>query len=105
MCYAKKPGPAKAPHKPKHHQLHITEDLTSDEKTQVQALDRTQPVLPLRPGLPERATHDYVRHGTTTLFAALEVATGKVTHQITARHRAAEFKKFLDLIERPYLLS
>src|ERR687892_57947 len=53
--------------------------LCVDEKSQIQALDRTAPILPLRPGLPERATHDYVRHGTTTLFAALEVATGKVT--------------------------
>ena len=100
MCYAKKPGPAKAPHQPKHHQLHITEDLTSDEKTQVQALDRTQPVLPLLPGTPERRTHDYVRHGTVDLYAALNLTTGMVTHQITARHRAAEFKKFLDLIEK-----
>ena len=49
-----------------------------DEKSQIQALDRTQPILPLRPGLPEKATHDYMRHGTTTLFAALEVATGRV---------------------------
>ena len=53
--------------------------LCVDEKSQVQALDRTAPILPLRPGLPEKETHDYVRHGTTTLFAALEVATGKVT--------------------------
>ena len=55
-----------------------------DEKTQVQALDRTAPILPLRPGLPEKATHDYVRHGTTSLFAALEVATGKVTDAATS---------------------
>jgi len=53
--------------------------LCVDEKSQIQALDRTAPILPLRPGLPEKATHDYVRHGTTTLFAALEVATGCVT--------------------------
>jgi hypothetical protein len=53
--------------------------LCVDEKSQIQALDRTAPILPLRPGLPEKATHDYNRHGTTTLFAALEVATGKVT--------------------------
>ena len=53
--------------------------LSIDEKSQIQALDRTAPILPMRPGLPEKATHDYVRHGTTTLFAALEIATGKVT--------------------------
>ncbi len=71
-----------------------------DEKTQVQALDRTQPVLPLLPGTPERRTHDYVRHGTIDLYAALNLTTGMVTHQLTARHRALEFKKFLDLIEQ-----
>ena len=53
--------------------------LCVDEKSQIQALDRTQPMLPMQPGLPERRTHDYVRHGTTTLFAALEIATGQVT--------------------------
>jgi hypothetical protein len=53
--------------------------LCLDEKSQIQALDRTAPILPIRPGIPEKQTHDYVRHGTTTLFAALEVATGKVT--------------------------
>ena len=72
-----------------------------DEKTAVQALDRTQPVLPLLPGTPERRTHDYVRHGTIDLYAALNLTTGMVTHQLTARHRAVEFKKFLDLIEKP----
>ena len=61
--------------------------LSIDEKSQIQALDRTAPILPLRPGLPEKATHDYVRHGTTTLFAALEVATGKVTDACYPRHR------------------
>ncbi len=71
-----------------------------DEKTAVQALDRTQPVLPLLPGTPERRTHDYVRHGTIDLYAALNLTTGMVTHQLTARHRAVEFKKFLDLIEK-----
>jgi transposase len=71
-----------------------------DEKTQVQALDRTQPVLPLLPGTPERRTHDYVRHGTIDLYAALDLTTGMVTHQLTARHRAVEFKKFLDLIDK-----
>ena len=71
-----------------------------DEKTAVQALDRTQPVLPLLPGTPQRMSHDYVRHGTIDLFAALNLATGVVTHQLTNRHRAAEFQKFLNLIDR-----
>jgi transposase len=66
-----------------------------DEKSQIQALDRTQPVLPLRPGLPERATHDYIRHGVTTLFAALEVATGQVVDACYPRHRHQEFLRFL----------
>ena len=65
--------------------------LSVDEKSQIQALDRTAPMLPLRPGLPERRTHDYVRHGTTTLFAALEIATGKVTDACYPRHRHQEF--------------
>jgi hypothetical protein len=65
-----------------------------DEKTQVQALDRTAPILPMRPGLPEKATHDYVRHGTTSLFAALEVATGKVTDACYQRHTHVEFLEF-----------
>ena len=65
----------------------------------MQALDRTQPLLPMRPGQAERRTHDYVRHGTTSLFAALDVATGKVIGQCHRRHRAAEFRKFLDTIE------
>ena len=69
--------------------------LCVDEKSQVQALDRTAPILPLRPGLPEKQTHDYVRHGTTTLFAALEVATGKVTDACYPRHRHQEFLRFL----------
>src|SRR5215204_1195879 len=69
--------------------------LCVDEKTQVQALDRTQPVLPMLPGTPERRTHDYVRHGTTNLYAALDVASGKVISQLTARHRAVEFRRFL----------
>jgi hypothetical protein len=69
--------------------------LWVDEKSQVQALDRTAPILPLRPGLPEKATHDYVRHGTTTLFAALEVAIGKVTDACYPRHRHEEFLRFL----------
>src|SRR5437773_2120620 len=66
-----------------------------DEKSQIQALDRTQPILPLRPGLPERATHDYIRHGITTLFAALEVATGQVVDACYPRHRHQEFLKVL----------
>ncbi|HXQ18494.1 MAG TPA: IS630 family transposase [Acidimicrobiales bacterium] len=74
--------------------------LCVDEKTQVQALDRTAPVLPLRPGLPERRTHDYVRHGTTNLYAALDVASGQVIADMTDRHRAEEFRRFLNLINR-----
>jgi len=73
--------------------------LSVDEKSQIQALDRTQPILPLRPGLPERQTHDYERHGTTTLFAALDVAAGKVIGQCQPRHRHQEFLRFLDKIE------
>lgn len=73
--------------------------LCVDEKSQMQALDRTQPLLPLRPGQIERRTHDYVRHGTTTLFAALDVATGAVIGQCHRRHRAREFEKFLRRIE------
>ena len=69
--------------------------LCVDEKSQIQALDRTQPVLPMQPGLAERRTHDYVRHGTTTLFAALEIATGKVTGLSLPRHRHTEFLRFL----------
>jgi len=76
--------------------------LCLDEKSQVQALDRTAPILPLRPGLPEKATHDYVRHGTTTLFAALEVATGKVTDACFPRHRHAEFLRFLERVAKAY---
>jgi transposase len=73
--------------------------LCADEKSQIQALDRTQPLLPLRPGQPERRTHDYRRHGTTTLFAALDAKVGTVIGQLHRRHRAVEFRKFLDLIE------
>ena len=76
--------------------------LCVDEKSQIQALDRTQPILPVRPGLPERATHDYVRHGTTTLFAALEVATGKVTDHCYDRHRHEEFLRFLKKVAHAY---
>jgi transposase len=73
-----------------------------DEKTQVQALDRTAPILPMRPGLPEKATHDYIRHGTTSLFAALEVATGKVTDACYQRHTHAQFLAFLKLVAKQY---
>ncbi|KMO27606.1 endonuclease DDE [Methylobacterium variabile] len=73
--------------------------LCVDEKSQVQALDRTQPLLPLRPGQAERRTHDYARHGTTSLFAALDVKAGAVIGQCYPRHRASEFRCFLDAIE------
>jgi transposase len=73
--------------------------LCVDEKSQVQALDRTQPILPMTPGQAERGTHDYVRHGTTSLFAALNVATGEVLGQCHRRHRQQEFVKFLEHID------
>ena len=73
--------------------------LSVDEKSQIQALDRTQPILPLRPGLPERQTHDYERHGTTTLFAALNVLEGTGIGQCQAKHRHQEFLRFLDQID------
>jgi hypothetical protein len=76
--------------------------LCVDEKSQIQALNRTAPILPLRPGLPERATHDYRRNGTTTLFAALEVATGKVTEQCYDKHGKAEFLDFLKTVAKMY---
>jgi transposase len=72
--------------------------LCVDEKSQVQALDRTQPMLPLRPGVPERQTHDYIRHGTTSLFAALDIATGKVIGSCHRHHRHQEFLRFLEKI-------
>jgi transposase len=74
--------------------------LCVDEKTQVQALDRTAPILPLLPGVPQRQTHDYTRHGTTNLYAALEAASGKVIAQMTSRHRAIECNRFLQLIDQ-----
>lgn len=74
--------------------------LSVDEKAQIQALDRTQPILPMRPGIAERQTHDYSRHGTTDLFAALEVKTGKVIGELHRRHRSVEFKSFLERIDR-----
>jgi transposase len=73
--------------------------LCVDEKSQIQALERSSPILPLMPGVPERQTHDYVRNGTTNLYAALDVASGKVISEMTPRHRAEEFRKFLNLIE------
>ncbi len=73
-----------------------------DEKTQIQALDRTAPILPMRAGLPEKATHDYLRHGTTSLFAALEVATGTVTDACYQRHTHAEFLDFLKVVAKAY---
>ena len=73
--------------------------LSTDEKSQIQALNRTQPLLPLRPGQAERRTPDYERHGTTTLFAALDVASGNVIGKCYARHRAVEFRKFLDEVD------
>jgi transposase len=73
--------------------------LCVDEKTQVQALDRSAPILPLLPGTPARQTHDYKRNGTTNLYAALDVATGNVIADLTPRHRAEEFRRFLNLID------
>ncbi|PYP42202.1 MAG: IS630 family transposase [Gemmatimonadetes bacterium] len=73
--------------------------LCADEKSQIQALDRTQPLLPMRPGQVERRTPDYVRHGTTSLFAALDIKTGTVIGRCHRRHRAVEFRKFLDTID------
>jgi len=76
--------------------------LCVDEKSQIQALDRTQPILPMRPGLPARMTHDYTRHGTTSLFAALEVATGSVSQRCFRRHTHQEFLAFLKILDRKY---
>ena len=73
--------------------------LCVDEKSQIQAFDRTQPILPLTPGIPERRTHDYMRRGTTTLFAALGITTGEVIGQLHRHHRSAEFLQFLRTIE------
>jgi transposase len=74
--------------------------LCVDEKSQIQALDRTAPILPMLPGTPERATHDYKRSGTSSLYAALDIATGKVISSLHSRHRAIEFKKFLITLDR-----
>jgi hypothetical protein len=70
-----------------------------DEKSQIQALDRTQPILPLRPGQLECRTHDYKRHGTTSLFAALDLKISRVIGQLHRRHRSQEFRRFLDTLE------
>jgi transposase len=74
--------------------------LCVDEKSQIQALDRTAPILPMLPGVPERATHDYKRAGTSSLYAALDLTTGKVIGALHSRHRAIEFKKFLQTLDR-----
>ncbi len=74
--------------------------LAVDEKSQIQALDRTRPILPMLPGTPERATHDYKRHGTSSLYAALDLASGQVIGRLHSRHRAIEFKKFLHTLDR-----
>ncbi|MGW6413007.1 IS630 family transposase [Streptomyces vinaceus] len=74
--------------------------LCVDEKSQIQALDRSAPVLPMMPGMPERRTHDYIRHGVTTLFAAMDVATGEIIGSIHRRHRTVEFKKFLTKLDK-----
>jgi transposase len=74
--------------------------LCVDEKSQIQALDRSQPVLPMMPGMPERRTHDYLRHGITSLFAAFNIADGTVISELHRRHRAIEFKKFLVTIDK-----
>jgi transposase len=73
--------------------------LCVDEKSQIQALERTAPLLPMRPGQAERRAHDYLQHGTTSLFAAFDTSTGKVISQLQRRHRSLEFRKFLDTIE------
>ena len=74
--------------------------LCVDEKSQIQALDRTAPILPLLPGTPARATHDYKRSGTSSLYAALDITTGKVIGRLHSRHRAIEFKQFLQTLDR-----
>jgi hypothetical protein len=76
--------------------------VSVDEKTQIQALERTQPMLPLRPGQPARSTHDYKRNGIVDLYAALEVATGRVVHRVTNGHTAADFLGFLKQLARAF---
>jgi transposase len=83
-----------------HHPPERAVVLCVDEKSQMQALDRSQPVLPMMPGMPERRTHDYARHGTTSLFAAFNIADGTVITELHRKHRATEFKKFLTRIDK-----
>ncbi|MER5425402.1 IS630 family transposase [Streptosporangium roseum] len=83
-----------------HHPPEKAVVLCVDEKSQIQALDRSQPVLPMMPGMPERRTHDYYRHGITSLFAAFNITDGTVISQLHRRHRAVEFKKFLVRIDK-----
>ncbi|KOG56597.1 endonuclease DDE [Streptomyces griseoflavus] len=83
-----------------HHPPEKAVVLCVDEKAQIQALDRSQPVLPMMPGMPERRTHDYLRHGITSLFAAFNIADGTVIGELHRRHRAIEFKKFLVTIDK-----
>ncbi|MER6768140.1 IS630 family transposase, partial [Amycolatopsis sp. NPDC000746] len=83
-----------------HHPPERAVVLCADEKSQVQALDRSQPVLPMMPGMPERRSHDYARHGITSLFAAFNIADGTVIGELHRKHRAAEFKKFLTTIDK-----
>ena len=83
-----------------HHPPERAVVLCVDEKSQIQALDRSQPVLPMMPGMPERRTHDYARHGITSLFAAFNTADGTVIGELHRQHRAAEFKKFLATIDK-----
>ncbi|MDV9195967.1 IS630 family transposase [Streptomyces sp. Wh19] len=83
-----------------HHPPEKAVVLCVDEKSQIQALDRSQPVLPMMPGMPERRTHDYYRHGITSLFAAFNIADGSVISELHRRHRAIEFKKFLVTIDK-----
>jgi transposase len=83
-----------------HHPPERAVVLCTDEKSQIQALDRSQPVLPMMPGMPERRTHDYARHGTTTVFAAFDIADGTVIGELHRQHRATEFNKFLVTIDK-----
>ncbi len=82
-----------------HNSVRRPTQMNVDEKSQIQALDRTAPLLPLRPGQAERRTHDYKRHGTSSVFAALDAQSGKVIGQTHRRHRSIEFRKFLDRID------
>jgi transposase len=84
----------------RHHRRNYPQEREKNQKSQTQALERTRPTLPLLPTTPARATHDYIRNGTVDLFAALDVATGRVHTQLHSRHRSAEFKKFLNHLNR-----